>query len=238
MRRQTLSTAGIPESRDDGRRQPLNKQDLQKIRRVHAQLDAEKEKLAEEVAQRGKYKIQVWFKTLRSTWKPMAFTISIWESGKRLHGGGDEMMFFCKRQPDAPKLKARPFALVSGKTPENAEGCQGLIPGDLISGTSVICPHCGLHWDTTHIGDAVYYFATAQKAAEVLEFWWLKLGCNADLYLKHSATDPRTIMMSKAYSAKTARERKGLVIYPLRNIIKDSAAGASVQLLFKNVITA
>ena len=35
----------------------------------------------------GKYKIEIRFMSDRSMVKPMKFSISVWESGGRLHGG-------------------------------------------------------------------------------------------------------------------------------------------------------
>lgn len=217
----------------------LNEKEQRALRALEVKLEADRLKTAEAMAKKGKFKIQVWFKSQRSTWKPMAWTLSIWESGKRLHGGGDEMLFFCKRQPDAPRQAAMPMGLLGGgKVAPGPDGCGNIISGEMLSGTKVLCPHCMLQWETTHVGDSIYYYTTAQKAAEIIEDWWMKLGCDADLYFKHRPDDPRTLMMSRAYSAKTAREKKGLVIYPLANIIRDSEGGASVQNLFRNLITA
>lgn len=218
--------------------QTLTKEQQNAIAAMEVKLAAERVKAAEEATKKARYKIQVWFKSTRSDWKPMAYTVSLWESGKRLHGGGDEMMFFCKRQPDAPRVTARPFGVGSGKAEQTPDGCGNPIPGENISGELALCPHCMMRWNTSQIGDSLYYYSTAQKAAENLEMWWRKLDCDADLYFKYSPTDPRTIMMARNYSAKKARELKGLSIYPLKNMIRDSASGTPVQTLFKNFITA
>ena len=50
---------------------------------------------------KAKHKIQIWFKSDRSLTKPIAFSLSAWQSGLRLHGGGDEMMFICRRHEKA-----------------------------------------------------------------------------------------------------------------------------------------
>lgn len=229
----------IPESRDDNRRQALTRKEIAGARVLDQRLREAGEKATKELEKRGKYKIQVWFKSHRSIWKPMAYTVSIWESGKRLHGGGDEMMFFCKRQPQGKKAQAQPFGLAGAKSVATPDGCGGLIPGDLSLGSLIVCPHCHTKWETTDIGDSVYYFTTAQKAGEVLEFWWRKLNCDADIYAKYRPDDPRTVMMSRNFNAKTAREKKGLTIYPMGNILRDSMGGTvEVQQLFKTFITA
>jgi len=211
----------------------------------HPQIVALKEKMAEEslktaeeMSKRAKYKIQIWFKSDRSLQKPVAYSLSAWESGKRLHGGGDEMMFICRRQPGAPKITPFEVANVSNKRKNLTEtGCGGLIPGEMVMGSSVVCPHCHIHHDPAHIGDSIFYRTNMTKASEIVTIWWRHLACDADIYVKFQPNDPRTIMMSRAYSARTAREKKGLTIYPLANILKDTAHGASVESRFKALFT-
>jgi hypothetical protein len=45
-------------------------------------------------------------------------------------------------------------------------------------------------------------------------------------------------MMGKAMDVKTAREKKGLTIYPWKNILQDTAAGTSLENRFKAFILA
>jgi hypothetical protein len=203
---------------------------------IAAKIEIENVKAAEAAAKKAKYKIQIWFRSERSLHKPLAYSISFWESGKRLHGGGDEMMFICRRNQSAPKIS--PFDRVSTKMTSDI-GCNGLIPGDIAEDTGVVvCPHCYTRHQLTEIGDSIFYQTTIQQASERLAWWWRKLGCNADIYAKYSPTDPRTVMMARHYDAKTAREKKGLTIYPLENILKDTLAGSSLETRLKAFITA
>jgi len=199
--------------------------------------EAEK-KNAEEMSKKAKYKIQIWFKSDRSIHKPVLYTLSAWESGKRLHGGGDEMMFLCRRHQGARKL-SRFDVVASTKKDIGPLGCNKFIPGELIGpGGVVVCPHCGVRHKSDQIGDSVLYNTTVDVAARVLTDWWLRLDSNADLYAKYTPTDPRTIMMSRGYNARLAREKKGLTIYPLANIIQDTMNGSSPEARFKAFITA
>jgi len=210
--------------------------DLDRVRdATFRHLAEERQKTAEEMARRAKYKIQIVFTTERSTWKPMAYSLSFWESGKRLHGGGDECMFICRRHADAPRLA--PFAAVQGfkRTPTD-QGCGYLIPGDGPDGL-LVCPHCGATHKTTEVGDSIFYRTTAQRCAGILAEWWRKLNCDADIYAKHRDDDPRTQAMAKVFGWQAARLRRGLVIYPLANILKDTAAGAEVEGRFKVFVT-
>ena len=76
---------------------------------LQAKLLKEKEQLKNERKKKAKYKIQIFFRATRSVKKPLAFTVSVWHSGGKLHGGGDELMFICRRSEDAPDLSMQHF---------------------------------------------------------------------------------------------------------------------------------
>lgn len=203
-------------------------------------LKKEKEAAVNAAKLKGKYKIQIWFKSDRSLKKPIAFSLSAWQSGMRLHGGGDEMMFMCRRHatvrnlmPDELKFRSA----IHTVTP-TLRGCGLFIPGENSVNGRVICPHCGANHDAEHVGDAVFYRLSADKAAKVLVDWYHKLEGCADLYAKYTPLDPRTVMMAKSIDAQTAREKKGLTIYPWNNIIQDTANGSSLESRFKSFILA
>ncbi len=205
---------------------------------LNQKIAEENERSAAIMKEKADYKIQIWFKSDRSMHSPIAFTLSFWESGKRMHGGGDEMMFICKRNEDAKDVTPFEVASVS-KGKASARGCGSLIPGEMVlPGGLAVCPHCGVKHKSTEIGDSIFYRATIDNAAKILETWWRKLDGNADIYAKYSPTDPRTKMMYQNYNHIVAREKKGLTIYPLKNILKDTSAGASVFSRFKAFITA
>ena len=86
--------------------------------------------------------------------------------------------------------------------------------------------------------DSVFFRLSADKAASVLEQWWYRLGSNADIYMKYSPFDVRVKMMQDAHGVRKARELKGMTIYPLENILKDTANGASVHSRFRALILA
>jgi hypothetical protein len=189
---------------------------------------------------RAKWKMQIWIKSERSIHKPLAFTLSIWESGKRLHGGGDESAFICRRRPSAAKPKmpfyaARPAGF---KREATADGCDGVISGDNAVRNRIVCPHCGLSWDTEQIADALFYRLPVEKAAEVLADWHHELGGDADLYVKYRDEDIRVRMMAEHFGVRKARELKGLTIYPLAHIVRDLAGGASLASRFKALLLA
>lgn len=199
-------------------------------------LEKETEKGRAAMDAKAGHKIQLWFKSDRRLHGPVAFSLSFWESGKRMHGGGDEMMFVCRRHASAPKLK--PFDVSSPTAKVTSRGCDGLIPGGLIQAGRVICPHCQSHHNTELIGDSIFYRVTMQKASEILAYWWRKMGCDADIYVKYTPADPRVIQMGRAIGLQKARRLKGLTVYPLERIIQDTAGGSTVESRFKALLTA
>ena len=129
----------------------------------------------------------------------------------------------------------RPGTFKKEATPD---GCNSVIPGDHAVRGYVICPHCGVKWDTEHIADALFYRLPVEKAAEVIATWYRKLESNCDIYVKYRDQDVRVKMMARAYGIRKARELKGLVIYPNVRIIKDCSTGATVESRFKALLLA
>lgn len=191
---------------------------------------------------RAKWKMQIWIKSDRSVQKPLTFTLSIWESGKRLHGGGDESTFICRRNPNAPKPTAPPFVSIGRsstfKKPLSVDGCDTIIPGDNAVHGKIVCPGCGIRWDTEHIADSLFYRLPVENAAVVLVSWFRALDSDCDLYVKFRAEDIRVKMQAEAFGIHEAQRRKGLMIFPLRNIIRQTAGGATLESRFKAMLLA
>ena len=207
--------------------------------KLAAAIAEDREKTEKEMATRAKYKIQIWFRSDRSLKAPITFSLSAWQSGKRLHGGGDEMMFICRRHAHSPDVTRSDAKMSRGhKIAPSKRGCGNFIPGEHAVGGALICPHCGVQHLPEEVGDAVLFRLTADKAATVLAQWWRKLESNADLYAKYTPVDPRSIAMANLHDIQTAREKKGLTIYPLKNIINDIANGSTVESRFKAFILA
>lgn len=209
--------------------------------KLMAALEAEKSKALNERKLKGKYKIQIWFRSDRSSNKPIAFSLSAWQSGMRLHGGGDEMMFLCKKLPTSKNVMPSElkFRTPTEHTVEpKLRGCGLFIPGENSVDGRIICPHCGTNHNSEDVGDAVFYRLTVDKAVKVLVDWYHKLESCADIYAKYTPLDPRTIMMAKSYDPKTAREKKGLTIYPWKNILEDTSNGSTLESRFKAFILA
>lgn len=210
---------------------------IAKVRAAGAKQKAEL--VAKDKLSLAKWKMQIRFRSDRSRRETMAFTLSIWESGRRLHGGGDESAFFCRAQPGAPAPSPPLAGGTFARLPERS-GCNSVIPGDnVVYGGKLYCPSCGVTWgNTTHVADSLYYRLTVDKASEVLADWFRKLESNADISAKYLPTDVRSIAMAKSHGVETARRLRGLAIYPLKNIIKDTAAGATLESRIKAFLLA
>lgn len=175
---------------------------------------------------RAKYKIELFFTQARSVQAPTVGILSFWESGARLHGGGDTKLYIC---PGREKQISQ---------------CQAFIPDSGNSSSILFCPACGTSWkgaDT--VGEHVAKL-TMQKWSELLVHYYARLEHNADIYVKHAKEDLRTKAMIEQARQKggevlaKVRDKRAIVLYPLANIIKDTAAGASLESRFKALLSA
>ena len=159
----------------------------------------------------AKYKVEAHFGKNRSTWKPFAGALSLYISGTKLNGGGDEKIFICPR-----------------------DDCQGIIfPKERMGGT-VLCRSCEMLWDEKKLVGELFFNLAARNWAHVILKWMMKLDMNADIYLKYHPTDIRYKAAMEVARGRQgeeigkARKNRGLHIYPLKNIIKDTGNGANL----------
>jgi hypothetical protein len=166
------------------------------------------------------YKIELMFVGRRSLCKPTRGALSAWESGAKLHGGGDVAVYFCPGK-------------MTGKN-----NCEMPIRSVHNAGGRMVCSHCDSVWHDTQPYNTMYANLPMTKWADVLIKYYQLLGHNADIYLKHSGDDIRAILQ-KDKDTKANGELMhmsecdvALHIYPLANIIKDTAAGADLHSRF------
>jgi len=166
------------------------------------------------------YKIEVQFGKGRSTWKPFPGAISLYLSGTKLNGGGDEKLYVCPRQ-DCPGI-IPPFRRFVQQTKDGrAVAC-------------VPCPKCGTMWpENDLVGEVFFRLAPPDWATVILRFF-TRLENNADIYVKYHPMDIRAQTMMELARARggeainKARSNRGLHIYPLKNIIRDTGNGAQL----------
>jgi hypothetical protein len=202
--------------------------------------------LEDEQKDKAKYKIEVIFSKHRSPalHKPSPLMLLIWESGKRLHGGGDQKMYWC-----------------------GYNDCGKPISSDHFAYMHVVCPHCqremfldpdskkahveslrrenrrseGLERLPYVVGEKMANI-TPPDLAGLLVHTWHQLEGKADVYLKYS---PHEIRYDKIHETSKDIDRLDKVriqrqplIYTLAAIRKDLAAGADLKKRFLGMITA
>ena len=180
--------------------------------------DSELDKSLGEV--RAKYKIEVTFVQGRTPKGPNKLGIQIWWSGKHFHGGGDELVFWCKDNRDG----------------ENG-GCWGIIPPDCIRGEIAVCPHCNRTVISELLTNMKMGNVTSQNLSKELAKLFHELGSNADIFIKYHRTDVHYIAMEREKGPEVAARLKGMHIYPLKNILKDTMAGADLVKRFYAFVT-
>jgi hypothetical protein len=203
-------------------------------------------KAQQEEADRAKYKIEVLFHRNRSSLshKPSPAMILIWESGRRLHGGGDEKMYWCG-YPD----------------------CGRPMPSDDFGYMHVVCRHCqkeqfldpdaralhiknlkaerkdsaGIEKLPIVVGEKLVNL-TPPNLAELLTKTWYQLEGLADVYFKYS---PREIRYDKVHETtqdmnnlEQVRIQRKPGIYTLKRIREDIANGSDLKARFLAMIVA
>ena len=164
----------------------------------------------------AKYKVEIAFSHERGGHKAYPGAISLWESGNKLHGGGDTKVYEC---PSAEK----------GRPP-----CPGVIGGSAQGYGHLVCPLCQQVWKEDDVFGERLARLTTQNWAVLLYRYYVRVGHNADIYMKYmpndlrKATESEQVKQQMGDQLRTVRTKRQLAIYPLKNIIKDVSAGADV----------
>jgi hypothetical protein len=197
-------------------------------------------KVEEEQKDIADFKIEVMFDSRRSArlHKLVPFFVTIWESGKRLHGGGDDKMYWCGYEDCGKPIYSSDFGYMH-----------------------TVCRHCnrelfldeqskaghikslrrenrrseGIERIPTVVGERFCHLPPG-KIAELLAKLWYQLDGKADVYFKYS---PAKIRYDKLHETtksidnlESARLQREPGIYTLKSIRKDMAGGSDVQKLF------
>lgn len=189
---------------------------------------------------RAGYKIEITFGPSRSSLKEYPALISLWESGKHFHGGGDSNIYWCfdcrvLHPKTATKLVT---AVLDKKESREKYGCAHPIVGASMGGGVALCPNCQRGINSDHLtGQLPFYGATFELAAFVARYFEV-LRHNADIYCKYHPTDIRYTAQEKVKGVEEARRLRGLFIYPLARILRDTSAGASLDSRFRSFFNA
>ena len=168
----------------------------------------------------AKYKLEVMFGGERSMHRPFDGALSFWESGSKLHGGGDSKLYICD-------------SIIDGR---GGRGCGAFIPDSANGLNFIACPKCNTLWRNEEIVGEIWFRLTMQKWAEVLLKWFQRMDHNADIRIKYARTDIRSVARAEQERQRGGEllakardpEVRATAIYPLANVIKDTAAGADL----------
>lgn len=184
---------------------------------------------------RAGYKIEITFGPDRSALREYTALISLWESGKFFHGGGDASMYYCiDCRAMHPKTATKLItAILNGKESRDKFGCGHPIPGAAMGGGLALCPTCQRPLNSDNLTGQVPFYGTTPDLAAFVARYFEVLKHNADIYCKYHHTDIRYKSMEKAKGLEMARKLRGLFIYPVGRILKDTAAGATLDSRFR-----
>jgi hypothetical protein len=192
---------------------------------------------------KAKYKMELVFSKDRSARKTTVGMLCFFESGRRLHGGGDAKVYFCpgfrKNTWHRETEQWRPI-------PKGRGPCDAIIPDSSHGYEHLFCPKCKTLWADPEVYGEVVFNLPMQKWAEVMTKYYVRLECNADVVLKFSREDIRTKALLEQAKQRggellekaRAGRLRATAIYPLKNIIKDTGAGADLARQFYKFLRA
>ena len=190
---------------------------------------------------RARYKIEVMFGPRRTVNGPNVCLVQLWESGKHLNGGGDSVLYLCLNHTKLHMATTRDVLFGLKKNPDAFEwvgGCGQLVPDRQLQAGIGYCAHCRRGINAELAAHLLPFECTTTHLAEVLALLFRQLDHSADIYSKFFPDDIRYQATLRAYGPEKGRKLRGLAIYPLQNILKDTANGSSLEARFRAYLTA
>lgn len=167
-------------------------------------------------AKKAKYKIELIFSYRRRRAGAYPGALALWQSGTKLHGGGDTKLYECP-----------------GRSLGRSD-CQAFLHDDANGYGHLACGACGTVWKGHEVIGERMARLTTQGWATLLVRTYVRLGLNADIYVKSPRYDVRAMAAleqarplggEKLAKARTVRD---VYLYPLCNILQDTAQGADL----------
>jgi hypothetical protein len=198
----------------------------EELEALERQVKAMDKLLEEEV--RATYKLEVQFgKNRTSRGSPFAGVMSGWLSGSKFHGGGDEKIFECADPACSAWILPHQ---ITQRTVVRKEGGKEIEEFMSLS----YCGECAKIWRSEQtIGERLFKLTEQDWAFAILKMF-RRLSMDADIYLKYHPTDIRYVTMMEMARNRggeelaKAKKNRGLHIYPLKNIIKDTKHGSDL----------
>lgn len=168
----------------------------------------------------AKFLLDVYFNEERSIHRPFSGFLMAWTNGGFAHGGGDEKVYFCPSKVER-----------NGQT----KICAAPMAPNLIKHGVGVCVACQRpSRDKQFVGE-VYFKLGMSSWAAVIERYFFRLECNADIRLGIMRGDLRKTTEIEQTSERQGellenlRFRREWVRYSLKSIIKDGTSGASLE---------
>jgi hypothetical protein len=163
---------------------------------------------------KAKFKIELLFTAQFSIIKPVPGILSFWESGTKLHGGGDALIHFCP-----------------GKTLGRNE-CEHYIPDPANGYGFLVCPGCHTVWNGKDVFGQILGRFTSQQWAENICKFYRRLDMNCDVVIKYHKLDIRTANRARfageALDKVRSADKRLKRIYTLASMQQDLSSGSSL----------
>lgn len=193
---------------------------------------------------RAGFKIQINFGPNRSALKEFGALLSFYSSGKHFHGGGDDLLYVCLDRLELERRRMNPkecwkFYLDVLRKKIDGHGCGKLISSAGMGGGVAYCANCAKGVISANLVNPLFFWGTVNELAGLAaEVFHRVTDSNADVYCKYDPTDIRYTTVAQTQGSEAAHKLRGLFIYPLKNILKDAAAGATVESRFRALFCA
>jgi hypothetical protein len=168
---------------------------------------------------KGKYKLELMFGSSYRSGQAYPGAVSLWLSGSKLHGGGDEKIYCCPRCLKEFRSQILPT--------------EALIPPAAQGYGHGVCGKCATTWQGDDLRGEIFARLTTQGWTELIYRWLRTLQFNSDIYMKRPRLDLRVAadleQARQLGGEKLSAVRKKLevVIYPLAHLLHDTAGGSS-----------
>lgn len=164
----------------------------------------------------AKFILDIYFNEERSAHRPFSGFLMAWTNGGFAHGGGDEKVYFCPNKVDRDGV---------------TKVCAAPMPPNLIQHGIGICVSCQRpSHDRDFVGEVFFKLPLSSWAA-VIERYFFRLGCNADVRIGIMRGDIRGAaqeLQEQGIKLNRTRTQREWVRYSLKSIIRDGNAGATL----------
>lgn len=188
---------------------------------IEEQIHRTMEALFPSVDQPAKFLLDIYFNEERSLHHPFSGFLMAWTNGGFAHGGGDEKVYFCPQ-------------VVEGKDGMKKR-CAAPMPPNLIQHKFGVCLSCKRPSPDKNFVGEVYFKLPIESWAPVIQRYFFRLECNADIRLGimrgdlRAATEEEQVRDLRGEKLEKVRRDREWVRYALKDLIRDGASGATLE---------